>query len=262
MPRDVPESFALDFKAEHTTNTAEHAKDMAAFANVLGGTILVGVAEKADSYERRLLPLADAQQAARDYEDAARDLLAPTPFVDAVVVRFPADTTRALVAINVEPFPGQLVGAKLPNTQAWRFPIRAAGRHTAFLDPVHMMIHSNPKTRKAAILLGSIPPTERKPMLVQVMERYEMEIEANGEEVLDGELLEVDPAKNTVSLSAFLRDRSEIVRVLVPLEDVEAVWKSVGGWSVRLNGALVFRRNAEGRRTYQYMSGRGPYNWG
>jgi hypothetical protein len=102
----VPESLALDFKAEHMTNTAEHAKDMAAFANVLGGTILV------------------------------------------------------------------------------------------------------------------------------------------------------------VSLSAFLRDRSEIVRVLVPLEDVEAVWRSVGGWSVRLNGALVFRRNAEGRRTYQIHVGPRPVQLG
>lgn len=260
-PRDLPESIALDFKADHARDAGEHAKDMAAFANVLGGTILVGAAEKADSYERKLLPVASAVAAARDYEDAARDLLAPAPMVDAVVIPFPGNGGLALVAVNVDPFAGQMVGARLPGLAAWRFPMRTAARHTSYLDPVHMMIHSDPKTRKVAILLGGIPVSERKPLQIQIMERYEMEIFSNTEEVRDGELLDVDPATNTVSVSALVHDRSEVVRFLVPLEDVQAVWRTPPGWSIRINGALVFRRDRQGHRATRYMSGRGPFNW-
>ena len=52
--------------------------------------------------------------------------------------------------------------------------------------------------------------------------------------MLDGELVEADTGTNTVRFKAFLSDRSEIVTFGAPLEDVEAVWQSPPGWSVRL----------------------------
>ena len=63
-PDKAPETYALDFKVQHKSHPAEHAKDMAAFANAYGGVLLVGVSEKADNYERCLLSVVEAKQAA------------------------------------------------------------------------------------------------------------------------------------------------------------------------------------------------------
>ncbi len=73
-PKDIAESLTLDFKVSHKKDSAEQAKDMAAFANLHGGVILVGVAETADNYARTLLTKAAAKQVAKDYEDSARNL--------------------------------------------------------------------------------------------------------------------------------------------------------------------------------------------
>lgn len=261
-PSKSAESLALDFKSEHHRNIAEHAKDMAAFANAFGGVLLVGVAESADAFTRSLMPLRAAKAAARDYENAARDLLSPRPLVDPSILLFPEDESLALVAVNIDPYPGQLIGAKMPNTMAWRFPIRTAARHTTYVDPENFMIHADPRTRKAAVLLCSIASTERKSVWVQLMERRELpEFVGNTEELLQGELRSVDVMKNTACFSVRLEDGSRILPIDVPLEDIEAVWKWIGGWTVRLNGALRFRQSPEGSRVISYMSGRGPYSW-
>src|SRR5690348_1131595 len=96
------ETYELDYKSEHTSDASEHAKDIASFANGLGGVILIGVAEKADNFSRKAMPLIDARAVARAYEDAARDLLSPRPRVDPIVVPLPEDSGRALVAVNVD----------------------------------------------------------------------------------------------------------------------------------------------------------------
>jgi hypothetical protein len=264
-PSATPESWAWDFKAVHTSDASEHAKDIAAFANAMGGVIVVGVHEKADSYSRNLLPTGAAYQAARDYEDAARDLLSPRPVLDAVVVRNPEDESLALLAVNVEPFPGQLIGARIAKTHGWRYPIRTAARHCTFLDPERAMIYSDPRTRKAAILLASIEAAATKSVYVQLMDRVEIpELECNTEVLLSAELRNVDVTTNTVTLAVRLADNSEIVTVHAPLEDVVAVWKASGTWMIRLNGALrthMTHTEFDERRRVEYMSGRGPVNW-
>lgn len=258
-PVAAAESYALDYKARHNSDGSEHAKDIAAFANALGGCILVGVAEKSDSFTRSLLTVADARVAARDYEDAARSLLSPRPMVDICVVRSPDDDSRALLAVNVEPFPGQLVGAKLPQTDAWRFPVRTATRHSAYLDPERLMIYSDPRTRKAAILLSSIDPTVRT-VTVQVMERREgPDSFSNRDALYEGELKAVDVQRNSVSLE--LRLPNQIMPIAVPLEDVEAVWTGGGMWTIRLDGAIRYQNIGRKSQSIWYISGRGPYEW-
>lgn len=261
-PSAAPESWALDFKSMHTADASEHAKDIAAFANAMGGVILVGAHEKSDSYSRNPLPIAAAQQAARDYEDAARDLLSPRPVIDPVIIRNPADEALALLAVNVDPFPGQLIGARIAKTNGWRYPIRTAARHCTFLDPEKVMIYSDPRTRKAAILLATIEASQIKTVYVQLMERVELpDSESNTEVLLPAELRSVDVATNTVTLAVRLADDSEIVTAYAPLEDVGAVWKASGSWRLRLNGSLlthiVHTRYDPPRRRVEYMSGRG-----
>ena len=164
-----------------------------------------------------------------------------------------------MVAVNVDPFPGQLIGARLPDSQGWRFPIRTAARHCTYIDPEKLMIYSDPRTRKAAILLSSIEPTARK-ITVQVMERREDGDEiSNRDAIYEGELKSVDVDKNSVSLTVRLEDH--IMPIAVPLEDIEAVWTGGGMWTIRLDGAIRFQKMLRNSRSIWYISGRGPYGW-
>jgi hypothetical protein len=251
--------MAVDFKSEHQPDPAEHAKDMAAFANAFGGGVLVGVAEKADSFARKLVDIEVARKIALDYENAARDLLAPRPLVDPCIVRHPDNDDRALVAVNIEPFAGQLVGAKLPQTQGWRFPIRTAARHCTYLDPEKLMMYSDARTRKAAILLTSIAEFDRSQVFVRVVERRQISNHhASSEVVLGGRLCSVDPEHNAVHLvvDVHVWDRNNEVAIFAPLEDIDAVWKGGGKWYIRLDGAIQIHASASGPKSIWYMSGR------
>ena len=253
-PDKAPETYALDFKAQHKKDPAEHAKDMAAFANAYGGVLLVGVSEKADNYERCLLPVGDAKQVAKDYEDAARDLLAPRPLIDPSVVLFPSDETRAIVAINVDAFAGQLVGARLPNTEGWRFPMRTTSRHTTYVDPEKAMIYADPRTRKAAILLSQVPAGE--PLRVQARELIGTD-RGRAVRIFEGELQSYERESNTVSFIVRVPDKvNNSVTIRAPLEDVEAVWRGEKVWAVRLSGCIQFpRASIGGMGRGLYLSG-------
>jgi hypothetical protein len=253
-PALIPETSVLDFKAEATSSPEERAKDVAAFANALGGVILIGVAEKSDSFERKLLSLSDARRVAREYEDTVRDLLAPRPTIDAVVVECPNRPGFALVAVNCDPFPGQVVGARASEPNAWRFPVRTASRHSAYLDPEKAMIHSDPRARKSAILLSSISAPERKNIYVQIVEHWVVSDHPPEHVRLNGELCSVQPEANTAEFCAVLSDHSERFPFAVPLEDVVSVWKAPFGWLVRIAGVIKADTNNEGRRILTYLS--------
>jgi hypothetical protein len=264
-PSRAQETFALDFKAEHQRQPAEQAKDIAAFANAFGGVILVGVPEKSDSYTRKLVSEAAAREIALDYENAARDLLAPRPIIDPCIVRCPQDDGRALVAVNVDPFPGQLIGARCTGSDSWSFPLRTAARHTAYLDPEKMMLYSDARTRKASILLASITEADRKAVWVRLSYRREI---GGGfsttEDLFQGELQNVDIEGNSVTLSVRIPDvhdgKDATVGIWAPLEDVDAVWRVHGKWYIRLNGAVrAFQMGSKGMAVV-YMAGRGVYS--
>lgn len=258
-PAQARETYELDFKGFHQNDSDEQAKDMAAFANCLGGVILVGVAERADAFDRTMLTVQEARVAARSYEDAARDLLAPRPSVDAVILINPADSSRGLVAVNIDPFPGQLVAARLSRSDAWRFPVRVASRHTAYLNPEQAMIYSVPQARKAAILLASIPEQARKGVYVQMMERKESTDDVHcSEELYEAELVSVSAETNAVELRVKC-GLDQPFPVCAPLEDVVAVWNSRGSWHIRVAGAIRHRTIGEGGgKSIFFMSGRGP----
>jgi hypothetical protein len=253
-PKDIAETLTLDFKGHHKKDPAEQAKDMAAFANAQGGVILIGVAETADNYERTLLPLPQAKLVAKHYEDAARDLLAPRPLVDPVVVEFPGDAEKALVAVNVDPFPGQLIGALVPSTDAWRFPVRVATRHTKYIDPEKAMIYADPRTRKAAILLAQIPLDTTVKIQVRVL----LGSEGRGRvtsDVLEGRLLALGERESNVARFS-ARDGQTLLPIDAPLEDVEAVWHDGHLWAVRLSGCIRFPRVTLGSKgPGEYLSG-------
>lgn len=260
MSPSALETYAIDFKAQHNREPNEHAKDIAAFANAFGGAILVGVAEKSDSFMRNLMPIAEARRVALDYENAARDLLAPRPIVDPCLILPDPDGATALVAINVEPFAGQLIGAKLSPADAWRFPVRTAARHTTYFDPEKVMIYSDPRARKASILLDSIPEQERTTVYLQLLEHRAINgVISASEGFFQGSLVTTVPADNMVHFNAQVPDQQKVVDISVcaPLEDIDAVWKAHGKWHVRLNGMIVLHKGEKGARSLRYLSGRG-----
>lgn len=252
-PLKAQETYALDFKSQHNSDPSEHAKDMAAFANAYGGALLVGVAEKADNYERCLLALSDATTVAKDYEDSARNLLAPRPHVDPVVVSFPGDDQKAVVAVNVAPFAGQLVGARIAGTEGWRFPIRTASRHTTYIDPEKAMIYADPRTRKAAILLEALPDNAKLLVHVRTL-RDDGGTPVVGSDVFEGELAMVDAHANTIEAWVDY-ERENRALILAPLEDVEAVWRSRQQWAVRFAGYIRDRHHHGQPRSILYIPG-------
>ncbi|MBK6940906.1 MAG: ATP-binding protein [Planctomycetes bacterium] len=84
-PGSSSENETLDFKcafSDREDRAFEMAKDVAAFANSVGGTILVGACEDRDTRTLRIYKPLDAQMAAhaeREYEAAIRALCKPVP---------------------------------------------------------------------------------------------------------------------------------------------------------------------------------------
>src|SRR5258708_6219854 len=97
------EGRSLDFKgAADPAEWWELAKDIAAFANHVGGTILVGAAEQADGtavFPGVAEPM--AKDLAREYENAAKDKCKPRPLISIDAIQLASD--KVVVAINVEP---------------------------------------------------------------------------------------------------------------------------------------------------------------
>jgi len=80
------ETLQLDFKVTvEDADRLEMALDVAAFANTLGGTILIGAAEK-PGHQRlgRYLPLEErtAADLGRAYDEAIRDRCSPKPLAE------------------------------------------------------------------------------------------------------------------------------------------------------------------------------------
>jgi predicted HTH transcriptional regulator len=101
------ERATLDMKLELPTVDRFHmAKDVAAFANHVGGTLLVGVLEKG-GIVRRHQPMTPVAAAAlqREFDEAVRDRCRPLPVIDFASVPAP-DAAGVVLAVNVSPYFG------------------------------------------------------------------------------------------------------------------------------------------------------------
>ena len=93
-------------------NLGELAKDIAAFANSQGGTIVIGALEENERLARYdPLPGSFANDVKRAYDHAVRDRCLPRPTVETNMIAF---GDRFVIAVNVQPFEGQPVAVVLP----------------------------------------------------------------------------------------------------------------------------------------------------
>ena len=201
------------------------AKDVAAFANATGGTLLVGASEDAatgwlQSYAP--MPEPEARETADAYSTSVRSRCSPSPLLDPVVL--PCDD-GFVVAVNVWPYPGQPVGVRSAlSNEAFAFPVRI-GTHTVYLRPEQLPMLMLPETRRAWILLETIPAADRAN--VYVVDEHNP---PNASELVD-----LDPLNNTVRF--LTRNYREPFNV--PLDAVGSVWQSEeGAWYIMLSGVM------------------------
>jgi hypothetical protein len=144
-----------DFKQTYAPNNhREMAKDMAAFANAMGGAIIIGTTQDSDPLDYPGLPRAFAEDLSNEFDLTLRSDLSPKPFVERVIVDSPLANGNVVLAVNVHPYPDQVVGARW-DVDLWRFPVRT-GAQTTFRDPAMLPLFTA-ASRRAAILLDGIP---------------------------------------------------------------------------------------------------------
>jgi hypothetical protein len=238
------EDFVLDFKGPRSpkeNDLGENAKDMASFANVLGATILEGAAERPDGSVNLIgLSREDARVIEQAYETARTLHCSPSPVVNTVTI--PLSDEKVLLAVNVEPMPDAVVGARYVTKENpkdkrcyWRFPLRS-GRDTSYVEPAMFPMMMNPQIRRKIIMLEGIPLSERRRLLCSRGGdvRTASGIVKKEEWFVEQKVWHVDVMRNvlTLRLEDFNSDPLDI-----PLDDVGRIWgQARGGWRIEVLG--------------------------
>lgn len=214
------ETSELDFKRDaNLKEPLELAKDIAAFANQLGGTILVGMQESNEGLAAKWFPMSPsvAAEVQTAYERAALEHLSPRPRVQAARI---AIEGGECVAVNIEPYVDGVVAARArKEAPEWRFPIRI-GKECKWLTPEEVALMT-PQTRKAIVMLSRI---EHGARIVKLREVSVKGGSMDSSELRFGEVCEGDNA-----LRLLLSDD----RVTsYPLDMVRSVYRDEHGWYI------------------------------
>jgi hypothetical protein len=207
------------------------AKDVAAFANHLGGAILVGLQESSGRVGRDV-PLSEDQANVirASYSEAVRDRCLPRPDFDPIPIR---RGQGFVVAVNVQPFVGQIVGVATKSTEfgddAFVFPVRS-GVDAVYLSPERLSMFFEPKLRRHIVLLNRIPASA-------VVSVYVSGAQGGESLAFEGSLIGIDPYENAVRFEHSSGDGGT-TRKAFPLDHVERIFKGVhardyqGRWNV------------------------------
>jgi schlafen family protein len=237
----------------------EHAKDIAAMANALGGAILVGADEQPGCgvvYSGIERPGLDVVRLG--YDVARCEHVRPRPRVEFGVIPI-ADGDRWVLAVNVFAALEQPIAIAVPRDGEgprseevpWRFP-RRVGRDTRWIQPEELPMLINAHVRKMALLLERIPDEQRRD--VEIQSRWDGK--TGSWPHIESVMLwgPGGPSQDFVDSSA----NALLVRILatgttnlrIPLDDIECVWQvRADRWRIRVNGFLG--RTDKG---YDYLS--------
>jgi hypothetical protein len=156
-----------DYRSHRAWKAFEYAKDVAAFANHLGGALVIGAVE--DGHLRAYVGLTDDEAAAvrQSFSSAVADRCMPRPAVD-FAPRFahPDGSTKQIVVINVPPSVTP-IGVKVSGNRddgygdpCWVYPVRS-GTDARYLDPSQLAMLLSPTVRRHAVMLAKIPKGTR-----------------------------------------------------------------------------------------------------
>jgi hypothetical protein len=228
------ETGTFDFKGSaDPTNQRELAKDIAGFANSLGGVVLVGAVE--DSTTGTLLrynPMgtATAEALKRAYELANSQRCQPTPVVDVVRISLPSPASGDVVVVNVYPTPMGPVGVRWDSDKggpSFAFPLRTATQ-TQFLTPTELAMLMVPELRRIAIALDSIPLEQRDKIFMVFTAR-----------VSGAQMVKLVSVESRLTAAEFL---CPYERVAIPLDRIQSVWKQDDQlWIIAVDGWLETR---------------------
>jgi hypothetical protein len=238
-PIDLPledfsrEGLALDVKGKdlRSYKQVDLAEQVAAYANVTGGVILVGANEQPGGTAKYdPMTEADANANRTRYEQAAKEYCSPNPLVEPAVL---ARDGGFVVAINVWPFPGQAIGVRTgtKDKQSFIFPFRIATQ-TKFLEAEQLPMLMLSDIRKNAIVLDQIPANTQ----VQI-------IDYDGAKQLFLIFVEVLPERNCFVLDGQgsgkgLGAIQTLKDIRLPLDIVNLVWNERGAWKIAIKGQL------------------------
>lgn len=173
-PRELPtkgsaiERAVMDWKSKDTSTHFHKAKDVAAFANHLGGTIVVGAVEVTGHLQHYPgLTRDEAAKVRKHYSEAVTKRCEPHPCIDFSEYPCPDDTTKVVVAVNVWPSL-LLVGvwvhahkaAEDYEGRSFVFPVRA-GTDADYLTPGQLAMYMTPQVRRMAVMLSRLPKGTR-----------------------------------------------------------------------------------------------------
>lgn len=134
---------------------AKNAKDVAAFANAIGGVLVVGGDDNGGTGKLARFVDIDAALADRietHYTEVTKDHVRPSPVVSFARI---ARGESFLVAVNIQPFPGQAVGARQAG-DSYAFPVRVLDRNVPY-SPEQLPMLMIPELRRIATLLHAVP---------------------------------------------------------------------------------------------------------
>jgi hypothetical protein len=168
----------MDWKVLPGSTDFHKSKDVAAFSNHRGGTLLIGAKETATTSQLECyvgLDLAAAAAVRSAYSTAVRDRCQPLPQFDFEEYVHPDDDTKRVVAVNVWPsllLIGVRVDAHKPaegyGGVSWVYPVRS-GTDAVFLQPSQLAMYMTPHVRRVAVMLSRIPKGAR--IIVKLVER-------------------------------------------------------------------------------------------
>jgi hypothetical protein len=203
------------------------AKDVAAFANHLGGTLLVGAEDDGRGSVAQYKPMSSDEVAAAEqaYTSAVNKRCRPRPVFD--YARIPYDGGY-LLAINVWPYVSALVGVSVKADQSdgfgglsYTFPLRLTNQ-TTWLASDNIAMHMLPDLRRKMILLSSIPSGEAVLLCP---------VDGANRDVL---IEQIDEATNTLHIRAVGIGGP----AFVPIDDVQSVFRarteSPPHWRIRI----------------------------
>jgi hypothetical protein len=218
---------------------AEMAKDMAAFANAVGGALIIGATEGITEPDYTTpLSAAWAAKVANEIDEAVRNFCRPSPTVHVRMIPAPDGSGKVMLVVNVEPAVEQPIAARHADDQdAWRFPVRV-GRHTEFLFPEQLPLYMNSKARRAKLLLL------RALKAGGDVDVFFVPAGNSKQGILTRDH---DPAFKLLAVDAeggggvLVRDHGAFgsQSIVIPLDDIEAVWlQHDGRWAMRTSGRL------------------------
>lgn len=236
------EALILDAKATYDlAKKFEMGKDVAAFANASGGAILIGAYEDAAKLiHYRPLTSSDARSIRQAFEEAIMERCTPLPRVVPVQIPY---LNGEILAINVWPFPGQIIGVckegnKKVASNGFVFPMRTATQ-TDYLLPEQLPMLMLPDIRRIAILLDAIPVAERSNVKIHCSTGPYPQNSVPGE--MNASIISFDPLSNSIAIKTPKKNSRGLIEntqdFSFPLDAIKSVWKNEKGlWCIAIKG--------------------------